>query len=49
MSKRLAILFAAAVLALSQLACGSFNNESRTIDSVQRLVDQKILPAQGGW
>lgn len=49
MPRRLVILFAVAVLALSQLACGSFNNESRTIDSVQRLVDQKILPAEGGW
>ena len=49
MKTRLVILLAVAMLALSQLACGSFNNNSRTIDSVQRLVDQKILPAQGGW
>ena len=49
MPRRLAILFAVAVLALSQLACGNLTTESRTIDSVQRLVDQEILPAQGGW
>ena len=49
MKTRLVILFAVAMLALSQLACGSFTTESRTIDSVQRLVDQKILPAEGGW
>ena len=49
MKTRLVVLLAVAMLALSQLACGSFNNNSRTIDSVQRLVDQKILPAQGGW
>ena len=49
MKTRLVILFAVAMLALSQLACGSFTSDSRTIDSVQRLVDQKILPAEGGW
>lgn len=49
MKTRLVVLFAVAMLALSQLACGSFTTESRTIDSVQRLVDQKILPAEGGW
>ncbi len=49
MKTKLVILFAVAMLALSQLACGSFNNNSRTIDSVQKYVDQKILPAQGGW
>lgn len=49
MKTKLVVLLAVAILALSQLACGSFNNESRTIDSVQRLVDQKILPAEGGW
>ncbi len=49
MKTRLVVLLAVAMLALSQLACGSFSNESRTIDSVQKYVDQKILPAQGGW
>lgn len=49
MKTRLVILLAVAMLALSQLACGSFTSDSRTIDSIQTLVDQKILPAEGGW
>lgn len=49
MSRRLVILFAVVVLALSQLACGSFTSESRTIDGVQQYIDQEALPAQGGW
>ena len=43
MKRKIIVLLAVAMLALSQLACGNMTNESRTIDSVQALVDQQIL------
>lgn len=43
MKRKLVILIGVVALALSQLACGNMTSESRTIDSVQTFVDQKIL------
>jgi hypothetical protein len=42
MKRKLAILIGVAALALSQLACGNMTSKSRTIDSLQTLVDQQI-------
>jgi len=41
--RKLVILIGVVALALSQLACGNMTSESRTIDSLQTLVDQEIL------
>jgi hypothetical protein len=41
--RKLVILIGILALALSQLACGNMTNESRTIDSLQTLVDQQVL------
>ena len=43
MKRKLAILIGIVALALSQLACGNMTSESRTIDSLQTLVDQQVL------
>lgn len=43
MKRKLVILIGVVALALSQLACGNMTSESRTIDSLQTLVDQEIL------
>lgn len=42
MKRKLVILIGVVALALSQLACGNMTSESRTIDSLQTLVDQQI-------
>jgi hypothetical protein len=41
--RKLVILIGVVALALSQLACGNMTNESRTIYSLQTLVDQQVL------
>ena len=43
MKRKLVILIGIVALALSQLACGNMTSESRTIDSLQTLVDQQVL------
>lgn len=43
MKRKLIILFAVVITALSQIACGNMTSESRTIDGLQTLVDQQIL------
>lgn len=43
MKRKLAILIGVVALALSQLACGNMTSKSRTIDSLQALVDQQVL------
>ena len=43
MKRKLVILIGVVALALSQLACGNMTSKSRTIDSLQTLVDQQIL------
>lgn len=42
MKRKLVILIGVVALALSQLACGNMTSKSRTIDSLQTLVDQQI-------
>ena len=42
MKRKLAIVIGILALALSQLACGNMTSKSRTIDSLQTLVDQQI-------
>lgn len=41
MKRKLVVLIAIAMLVLSQLACGNFSSDSRTLDGIQRLVNQR--------
>jgi hypothetical protein len=41
--RKIIIVLAAVIMALSQIACGNMTGESRTIDSLQTLVDQQVL------
>lgn len=42
MKHKLIVLLAVTIVTLSQIACGNMTSESRTIDSLQTLVDKQI-------